>query len=253
MVLKYAINVPSVLFQLAEAHLSLSVKVAEADDEALDSAAVHSSMGHDNEGAANHGDSEVTNSQSGTSAAQEERHEKDAKTDELLQAIQRSKADVPAVLSGDNVVLLKLTRMARTKEVLSVLLESEALLECRRRVLEAGCEITPSWASGAKLFVPCTESQVLELEQAGFELMDHHVLALREDKEVISQALKALPKKKRPNLSCEHGAPGDERAGPAADEDGPVEVIEEYMWSTDSSLDFPSYHRAACSSDTSYQ
>merc|ERR1712125_203024 len=80
------------------------------------------------------------------------------------------------------------------------------LLPQRERVLAAGCEIAPGGNCGPKFFVPCTKNQLEELNEAGFELLDHHILALRGDKALINQALKdALPKRQRPAVSSEHG------------------------------------------------
>merc|ERR1712039_896760 len=52
----------------------------------------------------------------------------------------------------DDVLVLRLTRMARSAEVTALLLGSPVLEECRLRM--AGYDITPPWAGGAKLLVP---------------------------------------------------------------------------------------------------
>ena len=67
-----------------------------------------------------------------------------------MRALQLSKAELPP-LSSDGVVLFRLTRMAHTREVETVLLESPMLTECRNRVLDAGCEIMPPWACALTL------------------------------------------------------------------------------------------------------
>jgi len=136
--------------------------------------------------------------------------------------------------------------------VISIFNDSELLSNCRRRVLEAGCEISPLWASGAKLLVPLTESQVEELEQSGIELMDSHVVALREDEEVIRQALKSVRNKDRPRLSLEHGsndAEMEQPAGRMGDDDmaEDVDIVQVYSLSTDSNLGFPEYLGAGSS------
>merc|ERR1712187_1004379 len=91
-------------------------------------------------------------------------------------------------------------------------------------------------------------AQLSALEQAGFELLDHHILALREDKDIINEALKALPKKKRPGLSAEHGT-SVEQGGNVdpkysmeledMDDESCPAVVEESSFATDSSLFFP--------------
>jgi len=163
---------------------------------------------------------------------------------DLLAAIQASRADLP-VLSADKVVLLRVTRMARSPLVAKVLLESPMLSHSRARVLDAGCEIVPKKLAnghcGPKLFVPCTEYQLAELAEAGFELLDHHILALQKDKAIINQALKAsLLKKTRPAVSSEHGS-AISQAMQEADEDY---VVEEGGYATDSSVGYPKYERA---------
>lgn len=118
-------------------------------------------------------------------------------------AVLRSKEDPPAPLSNDGVVLFRLTQHGQTDEVQGVLLESPILDPCRLRVQEAHCRVDPEWANGAKLFIPCTEHQITELN---ITLKDYHVLALMEDRETIEEALKEakIPKAKRPKIKLEN-------------------------------------------------
>lgn len=132
----------------------------------------------------------------GASAGEKEIQE----NDDLMKAIQLSKSTM-VPLSNDGTVLLRLTCMARTPEVLKVLLTSPVLEECRKRVTDAGCEVAPSGACRPKFFVPCTNQQLEELAQEGFELMDHNILALSSDRALIEKALGALSRPKRPRLS----------------------------------------------------
>jgi len=187
-------------------------------------------------------------------------------TEDLLKALQLSKAD-PPLLSCDGVVLLRLTRMARSPDVTAVFFEHPALADCRSRVTNAGCEITPSWACGARLLVPFTEQQFFEFEHEGFELMDHHILALSSDQEAIEAALRDLPRKSRPRISnghrtneaqpnlevqsppVDHAAtssqdqnPGDAQ-DPEEDENCPMVVVER-AFPTNSSLGYPVWSRA---------
>jgi len=170
-------------------------------------------------------------------------------TDDMMKAIQLSKAeDVP--LSGDGVVLLRLTRMARTPEVLDALLTSPALEECRNRVTEAGCQVAPHGACGPKFFVPCTEQQLEELVQVGFDLMDHHIIALSIDKKAIEQALQTVARTRRPRLSpaerCvkqahrSHGCAAEQDEDPhGAEGEFECMVTVEHAFATDSSLAYP--------------
>jgi len=90
-----------------------------------------------------------------------------AKQDEnsqLAGAILRSKSDVPPTgipLSGDGVVIIRLTRRVGSPEVLKILTESTVLSTCHQRVTEAGCEFLPEWSSGATLLVPITHGKTL--------------------------------------------------------------------------------------------
>merc|ERR1712129_465318 len=131
-----------------------------------------------------------------------------------------------------------------------------------RRVITAGCEITPSWACGARLYVPFTQQQLSELEREGFDILDHHIVALDSDKELIEIALQDLPRKGRPRLSNESplnaaqaqvnsedtpSLVGHPRGHDPSvdqdleeDEDGPMVVVE-HAFPTNSSLGYPVY------------
>merc|ERR1712032_544880 len=84
-----------------------------------------------------------------------------------------------------DVVVLRLTRMARSAEVTAVLLGSQVLEECRQRMAAAGYDITPSWAGGAKVFVPLEQEYV----EASITLQHFHIVAYSCDVERIKQAL----------------------------------------------------------------
>jgi len=129
-------------------------------------------------------------------------------SEQLAQALLHSKADVPA-WSNDGVVILRLTRMARSPLVLGVLHKSPALSHCRQLVEDAGCSMEPPWAGGAKLLVPLTREQ---LQEASIELSDNHIVALATDVEVIKSALAAINFKKRPKLAVENGEGLQKRA-----------------------------------------
>jgi len=259
-VLSFIINVPSIVFKLAEDRPPAS------DGITLGTLTVASQQGMNDKNADLGHQRAFAAEQSQQSPVEDDSHiQKEPQDDDtLLQTIQLSRFEQPAVLSGDNVVLFRLTRHARSSQVISIFHESELLSNCRSRVTEAGCEISPLWASGAKLLVPLTESQVEELEQSGIELMDSHVVALREDKEVIRQALKSVRKKDRPRLSLEHGNNDAEEgnlmeqkaaAGRMGDdvvaED--IDIVEEVNLSTDSNLGFPEYLGAGSSHNFLYQ
>ena len=191
---------------------------------------------------------------------------------QLMEALLRSKADMPATgvpLSGDGVVILRLTRKSRSPEVLAVLSQSHLLSHCHARVADAGCSVTPDWANGAHSLVPLTREQ---LEETDFELNHHHVVALEVDIEHIRAALRTIDCKTRPKVSLDHkacetggackrargddGTPwvrgcdlplgswsacSDRVSQDVVDEDAPVDmvVLKEFAPRTDSSVGFP--------------
>lgn len=166
-------------------------------------------------------------------SADEEQKIPDAEEKEKLDAvIKRSRQDI-FKLSGDNVVLLRLTRCSQTPETIKVLQTSPKLAHCHRRVQEAGCEFAPNWAEGAKFFVPITREQLDELAETGFQIEKNHVLALREDKAIIEEALDVeLRGKKRVKVRPEHGWREE------GEEEQPL-LVEEINYSTDSEMGFP--------------
>ena len=86
-------------------------------------------------------------------------------TNDLLAALRNSKSDCPP-LSGDGVVIFRLTRKANAEEVNAILFDATGpLWPLHRRVLEAGCEVAPEWSPIKALFVPLTQPQLQELGQ----------------------------------------------------------------------------------------
>lgn len=93
---------------------------------------------------------------------------------------------------ADEIVLLSLSR--RSQMVVDSILNSSELADMRTRVEDAGCELTPEWADGAILLVPCTCSQEVEHMQ----LKAHHIVAFGKDVERIREAVRRLPRRRRP-------------------------------------------------------
>merc|ERR1712039_303916 len=125
---------------------------------------------------------------------------------------------------------------------------------------DAGCEVAPTWADGAKLFVPFTPEQLDDLVVLGLELESHHILALYSDKRDIEEALTPVRRKDRPRVSAKHLADRELRTSAAASSSGsgsvPYTAIGDALMDdvvndpvldvvqairTDSSLDFPAY------------
>jgi len=124
-------------------------------------------------------------------------------------------SDDGARKSLDDVVVLRLTRRARSPEVTSLLLSSPMLQDRRMQMAAAGYDITPSWACGAKLLVPIDEAMLIE---AGVQLEPFHIVAYSCDIELLKQALSTMPCRQRPKLveeqqlvSLEHPSPRAEQ------------------------------------------
>ena len=78
---------------------------------------------------------------------------------DIARAIQPSKAD----MLQEQLVLLQLTRQARSAKVSEQFLKAPQLAHCRQRVAEAGSELQPDWAGGAWLLTPLSEHLVFSL------------------------------------------------------------------------------------------
>eukprot|EP00930_Biecheleria_cincta_P005741 TRINITY_DN106684_c0_g1_i1.p1 TRINITY_DN106684_c0_g1~~TRINITY_DN106684_c0_g1_i1.p1 ORF type:complete len:792 (-),score=124.22 TRINITY_DN106684_c0_g1_i1:267-2642(-) len=126
---------------------------------------------------------------------------------DLSEALMRSKIEALEMtskpqLSGDGAVLFRLDRHARASEVAHAMLQSSELAPCRDFVSDAGCELQPLWANGAWLLLPFTIQQYEEAREAGAltEFTHCHILLLARDEAAVVQALKSVPKRKRPLL-----------------------------------------------------
>lgn len=89
-----------------------------------------------------------------------------------------------AMLAGDVVLLLKLSRKGGSEEIQSMLCDSHCLANCRERMQEASQDIMPHWASGATIFVPFGQDYL-----GGLDLKPFNIVAYRSDKAFIQQAL----------------------------------------------------------------
>ena len=99
-------------------------------------------------------------------------------------------------------VLLSLSHTG--SKVKDALLLAENLADCRKDVVDAGCEVTPTWANGAVLLMPLTQMQA---QEAQLELRPHHIVAFNGDKDRILAALQTLPCRSRPKIRAEVGLP----------------------------------------------
>ena len=110
------------------------------------------------------------------------------------------------------VVVLRLTRRARTPEVQRLLFESPMLANQRARVVNANCEVRAAMPCLAKIFVPYADKLIQDLKEAGVELKDHHILCWESDIHYVQSALRELPCSKRPLLSQVYPASVSSRA-----------------------------------------
>lgn len=131
---------------------------------------------------------------------------------ELSKAILQSRIDATP-LSADNIVILRLTK--HSPIVVEAFTNSPELEVCRTRLHEAGCEMSPAWANGAKLLVPLTEDQVDEarFEDRPIVLRSHHVVVLQAEVNLVRTALSKVPKRCRPNLRTDSNAVNAEALG----------------------------------------
>ena len=102
--------------------------------------------------------------------------------------------------------------------VLEALLRSPILDECRARVVEAGCEVLPGFANGAKCFVPLTAQQMAE---CSFELQPQHVVALQGGRSLLERALADVPSRKRLQLKMGQRAETKRTHPTLGDQDSP--------------------------------
>jgi len=167
-------------------------------------------------------------------------------TEDLMTALRASRDQVPA-LNVDGVCLFRLTRMGTCPHVTDLLLDATGPLQpLHTRVLEAGCEVNPSWNPVKVLFVPLTEGQMVELQGLaahGYELSnEYHVLALQSDEELIADALRSnIRNKNRPKLKKVGPEVHPETGDANEEEDGPLLVLEASGTRTDSDRFYPSY------------
>lgn len=118
---------------------------------------------------------------------------------DLMEALQRSKSEnQQQPLNAAGVLLLRLSRMARSPKIVELFHHSPCLEHCRTRMAEAGLPICPSWTE-AKMLVPLFPE---DFDEAGIELHYDNVVALAADMESIREALRSLggSGKHRPQL-----------------------------------------------------
>mmetsp|Transcript_129374 Transcript_129374/g.223361 ORF Transcript_129374/g.223361 Transcript_129374/m.223361 type:complete len:444 (-) Transcript_129374:161-1492(-) len=143
----------------------------------------------------------------------------------LVEAIMRSKADAP--VSNDGVVVMTLNKIVDYSEVRKALTTSVHLQRAITDVMEAGCEVAPSWTP-ALLLVPLTQPQVEEL---GMPLRAHHIVGRQSDKDLVVETLQGLRSKKRPSVKVppvfSGGSHGTECKSTKTSEDVLVDVVVE--------------------------
>jgi len=156
---------------------------------------------------------------------------------DVAHAIMRSKADAP--ITDDGVIVMRLTKLGNYGEVMAALESSDHLSGPRSRVIEAGCEVRPSWTP-ALLLVPLTQSQVEE--ELEMELRAHHIVGCEGDKDLIIAALKTLrcnirPSVVGPSISSAIANRDERNLTNAAD--GEVDEIEVEIEYRNTFLDYP--------------
>jgi len=151
----------------------------------------------------------------------------------IAEAILRSRCNPPpegVPLSDDGVVVLRLTRKARSQQVAKIWSGSPLLAACHSRVAEAGgCSWSHAW-----MLVPISQEQFCEV---GIELKDHHIVCLAADIANIRTALKEIRCTDRPGLTDTTDYDSDK------DHTSPVDVeVEQYCaLRTFSSFETPAF------------
>ena len=126
----------------------------------------------------------------------------------LTEAILRSKIEATPH-HGDEVVVSRLTNCS--ENIFQTLFESDNLIPCISRVVEAECEVQPKWANGAVLLAPLMHE---DLSGKDIELRNFHVVHYRRDVTLIKQALAKIPKRQdRPKENEERDAKISRKGG----------------------------------------
>ena len=123
-------------------------------------------------------------------------------------------------------------------------------------------EKTDRWTGRERDGVALTQQQFDELQAAGFDFCNHHILALSSDRDSIVEALESLPRRRQPRLSAHYQTKGaqpqsNDPAGASAEHGEPRELEEEFQndeavsmvvmehgFRTDSSVGFPQWEDA---------
>jgi hypothetical protein len=116
-----------------------------------------------------------------------------------------ARAMFDSMLENPDGIILRVTR--HDAEIRDSLMTSEVLDECRSRVKEAGCELSPDWGNGALFLIPFQDQskfEELQLQDVRLEnLKPYHIVALRDDEELVKQALNQMPRRRRPQCKRE--------------------------------------------------
>lgn len=118
----------------------------------------------------------------------------------LQEALLRSKSCGGPPISGDDIVIFRLSRFS--KDVQEILTTSSQLGPCHHQVTDAGCQVRPDFTD-ATCLVPITAEQYAELD---LHLEVHRILACRKDRDLIMKALRQVSSRQRPKLRNEDHA-----------------------------------------------
>jgi hypothetical protein len=130
--------------------------------------------------------------------------------EDIVQAILHSKVDAQSSRSPRelDVVVLHLTRCARSIEVTRAITESAELASARAAVHEAGLDLQPSWAGGAWVLLPLSPQKV------GLPLSHHNILLDRRDEHLVREVLQRIERSKRPHIKQIECTNHDNDTGP---------------------------------------
>lgn len=129
---------------------------------------------------------------------------------QVHEALLCSKADTR---NNSGVLICRLT--GHSSSITSTLMALDELRPCSRCVTEAACKVRPGRSNGALFLAPMTKERMRE---AGIDSTRRNVAVLCSDWNAVVQALKLVPRRKRPPLQLETGpCEASSCAGPKQD------------------------------------
>ena len=126
----------------------------------------------------------------------------------LHEALLRKKVDAR---NGNGVAIARLTYCS--PQIKQHIMTAKRLQPHFSRVRDAGCEVSPEWASRALFLMPISRSQI---EDEDIHLEGHNIILLSEDVELVNDVLREFPKRSRRVAKVKLTHCADQRLAPSA-------------------------------------